>query len=316
MLRGIANQFSQNAIVNPEFRVNQRGAANYSFVDSAYSLDRWATYLTPGGGTNPTGTISQQSFTPGQTEVPGEPLNYLRIQNTTQGSSLGAGSYFILAQTIESVRSFAGQSIWVGFWARSSISNKQIGVNLQQLFGTGGSSVVAGNGQSITLGSSWQFYVLPFAIPSISGKTIGTDDGLRFTFWIQSGSTFASQSGGAINYGGNGTIDIANVQVGSTIAPFISRPISDEMALCQRYYEEYQVVLGALSSGTAGYYSTIFFKQTKRRVPVVSQKVISGATNFSLDNFTSYPNVVTLNGTILAAGGYLYSATISASAEY
>lgn len=321
MLRGISAQPVSlvNSVINGEFRINQRGATSYSFVDGAYTLDRWQILMNASGGTNPTGSVSQQSFSPGQTEVPYEPSNYLRIANTSQGSSLGVGSYWVLSQSIESVRTFAGQTITVRFWARSSIANKTIGVNLLQNFGTGGSSVVPGAGQLVTLSSTWQQFSITIVVPSIASKTIGTDDCLRLQFWVQAGSSVASQSGAAMSWGGTGTIDIANVvampglSLPSRIEP---RLISQELDLCQRYYEEIQVTAdGYLLAGTP---INVFipFKQNKRVGNPLCTQTPSTASNINLNAIFPNNSTAAYNATIPATGVYSLVTVIKVSAEF
>ncbi|MFX9081421.1 hypothetical protein ABTN40_20310, partial [Acinetobacter baumannii] len=59
----------------------------------------------------------------------------------------GGSDYESLAQRIEGVRSLAGQTVTVSFWARRIAGSGNIAVDLNQYFGTGGSpsaSVSAG----------------------------------------------------------------------------------------------------------------------------------------------------------------------------
>ena len=179
---------------------------------------------------------SRQAFTLGQTNVPGEPQFFSR---TVVSSVANAGSYSFLAQRIEGVRTFAGQTVTISFWAKAD-TTRPIAIELLQSFGTGGSfsSGVTGIGATkFTLTSTWQLISLTVSVPSISGKLIGTagDDYLALNIWFDAGSNFNSRT--ATLGQQSGTFDIARVQVepGSFRTPFELRPLATEQALCKRY---------------------------------------------------------------------------------
>jgi hypothetical protein len=212
----------RNAIINGDMRIAQRGTSTTSATSAyVYSLDRWRFY-----GQNITGsaTVSQQGFTAGQTDVPGEPEFFLRWNQTaTPGGVVG------MTQPVEGVRTFAGQDATLSFWAKAG-SARSITARLSQNFGTGGSSAVTVLSSALSLTTVWQKFTVTFSVPSISGKTIGANNYLDVQFIDSNVSTF--------------TIDIAQVQleVGSKASAFERRPIQQELALCQRYYERWQAV--------------------------------------------------------------------------
>ena len=118
----------RNKFINGNFDVWQRGT---SFSASGYAADRWKNGY---GGGNAT-VFSQQSFTLGQTDVPGNPKFYSR-QVTTSANS--ASSYATLNQKLEGVRTFAGQTVTISFYAKAD-AVKNIAIEPYQNFGTGGS---------------------------------------------------------------------------------------------------------------------------------------------------------------------------------
>jgi hypothetical protein len=145
-------------------------------------------------------------------------------------------------QKIEGVSTLAGQTVTLSFWAKAD-SNKSIATEFVHNFGTGGSPSTAITGiQVVThnLTASWQKFTATVAIPSISGKTIGSDnnDYISFAFWFDAGSDYNSRT----NLLGqqSGTFDIAQVQLeeGTVATPFEHRPIGVELSLCQRYFEK------------------------------------------------------------------------------
>jgi hypothetical protein len=106
----------RNYLMNGSFLVWQRGV---SFTANAeYSADRFQH--TFAGGSS--GTVSRQAFTPGQTDVPGEPEYYFRFDKTTHV----AGYSTIFKQNIEDVRTFAGQTATISFWAKVSTGTKNV----------------------------------------------------------------------------------------------------------------------------------------------------------------------------------------------
>jgi hypothetical protein len=225
----------RNRIINGNFDFWQRGA---SFTGDEYGADRWLNARV--GSTH---TATRQAFTLGQTAVPGEPTYFCR---TVVVTSSGASNYAILVQRIEDVRTFAGQQVTVSFWAKVD-STKNIAVELVQEFGTGGSpsaQVRAIGTTKVSIGTSWQKVTVTATVPSISGKTLGTngDSYLALTFWFDAGSDFNAFTDSLGQQ--SGTFEIAQVQIepGAAATPFERRPIGTELALCQRYFcKSYQL---------------------------------------------------------------------------
>jgi hypothetical protein len=221
----------KNKILNGDFGVNQRGFT--STGTSEFHFDRWQGY---GTGT----TFSAQTFTPGAAPVSGyEGRNFYRTAVTGQSA---AGDYVLNRQFIEDVRTLAGQTVTLSFWAKAASGTPNIGINLYQYFGTGGSpsSTVEVNGIAQAVTTSWARYSYTFNIPSISGKTIGTNNNhyLALRMWLSAGSTYNTLSGTTGNQ--TNTFDIWGVQLeaGSTATAFqtaTGNPAS-ELAACQRYY--------------------------------------------------------------------------------
>jgi hypothetical protein len=273
----------KNAIINGNFDVWQRGTSQTA---GGYgSADRWCSSL----GTS-TISASQQTFTLGQTDVPNNPKYYIRNVVTTGSTS---GSYSIIQQYVEGVETFAGETVTLSFYAKAD-SSKNIAVEFVQFFGTGGSPSISVDSIGVTtvaLTSSWAKYTVTADIPSISGKTLGTDgnDSLAVYIWMDGGSDFNSRHNSLGNQ--SGTFDIAQVQLekGSVATDFERRSYGEELALCQRYYE----VLGTgrqhglyLSSINRFEGNPFTFAVVKRGTP--SMGVLSGTYIWSHPGFNSY----------------------------
>jgi hypothetical protein len=295
----------KNKIINGDFGVNQRFFSSTTTAN-VYGFDRWSAYFEGG-----TVTYSAQNFTVGAAPVAGyEGKSFMRLATTGQSAS---GNSTRAYQKIEDVRTFAGQTVTVSFWAKASSGTPFVGVNFIQDFGTGGSpsGAAEGLGSAVTISTSWARYSVTRTVASISGKTIGTTTpgSLNLGLWTSAGSAFASALPGfsALQ---NVDIDIWGVQVeaGSAATPFqtATGTIQGELAACHRYY--YQIGPGAAyaSFGIGGFHpastSFMFIVNT----PVVMRTV---------PTFTTVGAFQT-NGTGVSLTGLGFNGTYSNSASY
>lgn len=229
-LTALSTRARRNYLINGCFRVWQRSASQ---TTSGYgSDDRWSNQH--GGSTK---THELVSFAIGQADVPGNPKYFSR---TTVTSVAGAGNYVTKAQRIEGVRSLAGRTAVLSFYAKAD-SAKNMAIELVQRFGTGGTvsaDVKEIGSQLIALTTAWQKFEISLQIPSIAGKSIGynNDDFLQVGFFFDAGSDLASRTA---NLGQqSGTFDLAQVQIvaGPSATDFEDRDFGLEKLLCQRYY--------------------------------------------------------------------------------
>lgn len=229
-------QAGKNKLINADFYVNQR-AFTTTTSSSTYTFDRWRSVCTDG-----TVTYSAQTFTPGAAPVAGyEGANFIQV--VTSGQTLTSARANVL-QSIENVRNFAGQTMTVSFWAKAATGTPSIAVELTQIYGAGGSSGVNGilsspAKQAIT--TSWARYSYVIAVPSVTGKTLGTSNTseLAVSLWLSAGSDFNARTG-SLGIQSN-TFQIWGVQAeyGSYATPFQTASggsIQGELAMCQRYY--------------------------------------------------------------------------------
>jgi hypothetical protein len=221
---GANNVFTgfKNKIINGNFDIFQRGTTN-TLTTAGYTVaDRWQ-YIND--GTLSTGTVfTRQTFTPGQTDVPNNPTYFLQVQYT----SVNTPSNYI-RQRIEDVATCSGQTVTMSAWVRATSGTIACNFQFQQEFGSGGSpgTPVYGIGiTNFTATTTWTRFTATIAIPSISGKGIGTNGDSALNACI----IFPTS--------GSGTIQVAQcqVEVGSFATSFDIRPISVETSMCQRYY--------------------------------------------------------------------------------
>jgi len=264
----------KNKFINGDFGVNQRNFSSTT-TDGDYTFDRWKCALASG-----TVTWSAQTFTPGTAPVAGyEGKNFIRSVVSGQTTS---GQFAFISQRIEDVRTFAGQTVTVSFWAKAASGTPGIGVTYSQNFGSGGSpsaTVETSPGIISAITTSWARYSLTFAMPSISGKTIGTTANTSYVgIWLSTsaGSTYASLMG-AIGLQNN-TIDIWGVQIeaANTATAFqtATGTIQGELAACQRYYVRFNSGNAYGNLANSGYTATttqvnsfVQFPVTMRTIP-------------------------------------------------
>jgi hypothetical protein len=213
----------KNKIINGDFGIWQRGTNSGSVSAGGYlACDR---FFINGGFGSFTGTLSRQTFTPGTAPVAGYEGQYFARFAVTAASATGLFGPQ-LSQPIENVQTFAGQTITVSFWGKASATLAGMTVAVAQNFGSGGSAGLDSNFGSFTFTTSWQRFSVTFAVPSISGKTVGTSSFLGIGIAMPVNTT--------------GTFDVWGVQVeaGSVATPFTTATgtLQGELAACQRYY--------------------------------------------------------------------------------
>jgi hypothetical protein len=219
----------KNKIINGDFNINQR-AFTSTTTTATFGMDRWR-FVYSGGTT----TFSTQAFTPGAAPVSGyESTNFARLVTTSQSASSDRA---FLSQRIEDVRTFAGQTITISFWAKAASGTPNVNVLVLQNFGATGSAAVGSPfGGVATISTSWERYSFTIAIPSISGKTIsGGGDHIQPVIYVSDGGNYFSSVTAQ-----NNTFDIWGVQAeaGSVATAFqtATGTIAGELVACQRYY--------------------------------------------------------------------------------
>ena len=300
----------RNILINGGMQVWQRGTGSQAVSSGDYALaDRWKYYMY-----GATATASQQSFTVGQTSVPSEPEYFLR---TSVSANSGVSDYCILTQHIEGVRTAAGQTVTVSFWAKSSVNGNQIGVEFNQSFGGGGSARVTttGGSEAVILSTEWQKYTVTKQIGSIAGKTIGSSDFFEFYFWMSSGSTYDARSAEIGNQSGDFDITGVQLELGKVATPFEHRSYGEELALCQRYFYRHadyynrRTVAASFRTTATDVEGVVTFPNTMRTVPTfIATSGTDYYRDYCLNNGTNLTSVsahnIYLNNAVLQWTGF------------
>jgi len=299
----------KNKIINGDFSVNQRNFTSVTTAD-AYGFDLWRQTFSGG-----TCTMTPQTFTPGAAPISGyEGNQYTQIVTASQSA---AGDFAIYYIRLEDARILAGQTATLSFFAKSASGTPKIAPEIVQNFGTGGSPSAAVTtliGQS-TLSTSYARYTLSFSVPSITGKTFGTNNNsyLGVRVWLSAGSTYNANTGSiGIN---NNTFSLWGIQLeaGSNATAFqtATGTVQGELAACQRYYNRF--VFPVITGGGAGLgvaLNTTLVDQpvalgtALRIVPTVIDTSniaiwdVVGATNYSTGTWTVTASSTTLIPTV------------------
>lgn len=246
----------RNKIINGAMEIWQRGTG--PFTTTGYTADRW--YLASG-----TGATNSITRTVAAAAYPDAIKYVLSWTRTVAGTSASQ-----LIQKMEDVRTAAGKKVTLSFWAASNLPT-ELQAYMAQVFGSGGSPDAPVNTSATTFsitGTPQQFFVT-FDLLSTDGKSFGTngDDCL----WLVFRRLHTSPNPTAL-------VNITDVSVveGDATAeadPSARRHPQQELALCQRFYEQGNATsLGrsAFSGWVGGgvtYYSENRFNVPKRTPP-------------------------------------------------
>jgi hypothetical protein len=308
-----------NYLVNSSFLIWQRATSQ---TTSGYgSDDRWSN-----DNLGSTKTASRQTSTDTERAFFNSPY----YSRTVVSSVAEAGNFALKAQRIEDVTKLAGKTITVSFWAKADAS-KNVVITLDQRFGTGGSpsaNLFSADFKKVALTSTWQYKTVTLVLPSIVGKTLGTDGihttATTFAFWFDAGSNFNARADSLGQQ--SGTFDIAEVklEVGSVATPFslAGGDYAGELQKCMRYYEKISADTGFgrfgtgfVASPTSAWATVLFAK--KRRPPDITSfgNFIVASTNIQPGSITVDAVSTTSANLILTTTGQTAGQAFQLSAD-
>ena len=261
----------KNLIINGNFDVWQRGTSFSSLNSMQYTADRWLQYAAGSS----TVTATQQPFTVGQTEVPGNPKYYYRMDNTPDPNT----AWLELFYRIEDVRRFSDVPVTLSFWLRTNkFQSGEDEIRITQNFGTSGngaSSAVTLRSPIFDVQTYWKKYELTFDLPSVAGKTIVDNS------FLQIHLLRATNAVAADTY-----YDLAQFQLeyGRAATPFEQRSYGEELALCQRYFFRMKPNNSYSAYGMGGAYSSTQ-AVALMHFPVPMRKIPDFSYNGNLNQF-------------------------------
>jgi hypothetical protein len=295
-----ANDFAagKNKMLNGDFRIWQRGTS-FTPTNGSFTADRWQNYFD-GSGTK---TYSRQAFTPGTAPVAGyESAFFIRLNQSVAGTGATVNEF---NQAIEDVRTVAGQTATLSFWAKAATNTTLPSIIFRQVpdSGDGGTVVNTTVASNISLTTSWTRYSYTISVPSLAGKTISTVN----ANYIQIINNLPLNSTFTIDFWG------WQLEAGSVATAFqtATGTIQGELAACQRYFEILDTVtqndwIGDFYS-TTSIYGPIFWKVTKRNTPTLT---LPSAGSFTIWNAGAAltPSSVGTD-TLTTNGGSIYGIT-------
>ena len=309
----------RNKIINGAMQVAQRGT---SFtVSDAYTLDRYKFKISGGGAC----TITQDSTTP-------DDFSYsYKVDVTTADTSVASGDHGVIMHVVEgydfapaNFGSSAAKTCTLSFYVRSNKTGTY-GVAFQNA--SQNRSCI----QEYTINSADTWERKSITIPADTGGSWNTTNGvgLKVTWGLMGGSTYATSTLGSYN-GSNvfltsNQVNLfdntsnewymtgAQLEIGTQATAFEHRSVGEELALCQRYYEELHprlLVLARYSHHDGSPYAQYHFKVEKRAAPTCTSSGTfqtstgySGAPSFS-DTLADSTDIYGANS--VTAGGILY----------
>jgi hypothetical protein len=259
----------KNKVINGDFGIWQRGTSFTNPTDNTYTCDR---FKQNGNGTGFTKIWSRQAFTLGTAPVAGyESAYFFRFNQTVAGT--GGTNNNIAIYVHEDVRTFAGQTVTLSFWAKADATRSLFLFYGQEFNGGGDQYPSIG---TATLSTSWTRYTFTFTVDSIAGKTIGSGFTGNFQLVFNTANNIVQ------------TIDMWGIQLeaGRVATPFqtATGTAQGELAACQRYYERQSlgtsnISFAGFNNSTTNGYHTWHYKVTKRTTPTIA---LNAATDFSV----------------------------------
>ena len=238
----------RNIVINGGMQISQR-ATSATGVGSGFAyptLDRYKIVPSTSGRA----TMSQS------TDAPDGFANSLKLECTTADTSIAAGEYFNIRQSLEGQDvqqlkkgTSSAEKITVSFYVKGNASATYL-LELSDQDNT------RYNGQTFAVTTSWNRIVLTY-----NGDTSGVLDNdnarsLDLNFWLHGGSTYTGGTFTSNTWHGTDNQRLASItsffdstdreffitglqmEVGEQATPFEHRSYGEELNICRRYYHE------------------------------------------------------------------------------
>jgi len=239
----------KNLIINGAMQVAQRGDGTGLTTHGYIAPDRWQYVITTYG----TWSLSQSTDAPD-----GSGYSY-KFDCTTADASPAANDNLRFRQKIEGQNlqclkfgSANAESLTASFWIKSN----KTGTLQLNLMDNDNNKNISGT-FTIDSAATWEYKTITFAGNTIDSLDNDANNSLMFDLFLGSGSTY---EGGTVrtswtttvnaDMNAGGTIDLADstsnylnitgvqLELGSQATDFEHRSYGEELALCQRYYQE------------------------------------------------------------------------------
>jgi len=292
----------RNLIINGAMQVAQRGTSAVAVGNSTFRIDRFSINKTNDGAY----TVEQS------TDAPTGFTTSLKAQVTTADTSLSAAQYAYMYQAIEAKNlqhlnygTSDALTVTLSFWVKSS----KTGVYTASLYKQDNTGYMFTQEYTISSANTWEkktITVTPTAggttFITTSGGAIANDSGagIYVNFNLAFGSDFTGGTSGswsstpadysttnAVNWMDNTSNNFyltgVQLELGENASDFEHRSYGEELALCQRYYEQLLNHSGGFNviatyRASSDYRAQWLFKTEKRANPTMGG-TFSGALN-------------------------------------
>ena len=261
----------KNIFINGDFSVNQRGLTTSAVTatNGAYNIDRLANYIV---GVGAQVALGSEELIGGTYETP--------VKYTV--SSAASGRLGAL-QKVE--KWYKGQTVIMSAWVKSNNSNARLRIY-------DGSNEFYSS--THTGGGAWEKLT--------ATGTLATNAGQLYCYLF-----IVDGSGGSVTLTTNDYIHIAKYQLelGSTATDFEHRSYGEELALCQRYYQQttgkYHPILRAYAPSATQLGISVDFPVTMRAIPTLTKTGTwvagnSGQPSVVNPSVEGYEMLLTANG--------------------
>jgi len=261
----VSNMAGRNRIINGDMRIDQRnaGASVTAAAGSTYGIDRWVSAATQASK-----FTMQRS-----TDAPSGFNNSLLVTSSSAYSVTG-NDYFSVHQVIEGYNvsdlnygTASAQTITFSFWVKSSLTGS-FGGSIEN----GAQNRCYSFAYTVSSANTWEYKTVT-AVGDTTG-TWNTDNTGGMIAWFGLGASgtrvgtagaWGTQSGSGLQPTGTvsvvgtsgATFYITGVQLeeGSVATPFEHRQYGQELALCQRYFQNAKYGINAVAFGVSNTYS-------------------------------------------------------------
>jgi hypothetical protein len=330
----------RNLIINGAMQVAQRGTSAVPVGGSTFRIDRFSINKSNDGAY----TVEQS------TDAPTGFTTSLKVQVTIADTSLSAAQNAYLYQAIEAQNlqhlnygTSDAKTITLSFWVKSS----KTGIYTTSLYKADNTSYMFTQEYTISSANTWEkktITITPTAgstsFITTSGGAIANDNGagIYVNFNLAFGSHY---TGGTSNSWSSTTADYSTtnavnwmdstsnnfyltgvqLELGETATPFEHRSYGDELARCQRYYEELPPSFfdqeEYVSSAGFGIRRVVTYKVTKRTAPTITAPNRNASGSANADSFNSQVEGVTraYSSSGLGNAYAFYNTNLKADAE-
>ena len=315
-LAGIRNG-RKNILYNGDFKIAQRnsgvvsGTSNSGYV----TVDRWFVYNNAGGSNISHGRDA---------DVPNEGFSYSYKYNVTTAAPNSNSNYLMLRQYIEvlDVKHLAfgtpkAKSLTMSFWLKSNHSGT---ITWNQMIQNGSTQRQISRQVQVIGDSAWHKYEMTIpgdtaggAIQSSASGNAENYAGLYFDliFWTESSwssgselnTTWQNNISGERAVGHvqmltklNDYLNITGIQleVGKNATEFEHRSYGEELALCQRYYQKYNLhYFAPIAYSSTKLIGNVYFPVEMRTHPTAS--LVGSIDRIALAGVSNVTSTVTLN---------------------